>query len=232
MIRCHNLTYCYHNAPAPALRDVAFHLPAGTLTCLAGPNGSGKSTLMLLMAGLLDTPAAASLTLGGAVTLLPHDPDAWLLGNTVLEDLWLGLPPHSPARQQAMDLARRFDLAELLDSPTRHLSFGQKRKLTLASALSANPPLLLLDEPLSGLDYPSIRELRTILTHEKQAGRTLVISSHDLEPLLDLADTVLLLHQGTVAAHLPVSEALPRMAACGVRPPCSWTLDKRLAPWE
>ena len=174
--------------------------------------------------------------------LLMQDADMQILGATVEEDLLIGTPLSLTApkaakqnqageadsappcnakspQERAWDLALRFDLADHWHSPPHTLSYGQKRKLCLASALMREPAILLLDEPFSGLDYPAIKELRALLQACKESGMTLVISTHDLEPILSFTDSVLMLSP----VHPPLfgvsGDVLPHAAQRGVRPP-------------
>lgn len=234
------------------LANVSFSVPQGALFLLAGVNGSGKSTLLQLLAGL-HAPSSGKAVIAGntmpkgqravrrMAALCLQEPDLQILGATPREDLELCLHKHAdPA--PALEMADRFGIAHCLDTPVHTLSHGQKRKLCLATALLTQElrgkntsALLLLDEPVSGLDYPAIIELRELLQDNKNRGVTQVVVSHDLEPLLDLADFMGLLADGRLL-HLGTAEAvLPHARECGVRPPCRWNPDAPAAPippWE
>lgn len=250
MIVARNLRYSHPGTPAempPALDGAAFTVPFGALLCLCGVNGSGKSTLLQLLAGLLRVGAGtldvaghrcpgaeAALRRHGALVL--QDADLQLLGATVAEDLLLTAPPaHTPGGVAALTAARaaaeRFGLAAHWDSPVHTLSYGQKRKLCLASALLTTPGLLLLDEPFSGLDHPAALELRAILARNRTAGLTQVVSVHELEPVVDMADLMLVLDGGRQALFGPPARVLDRVRAHGIRPPCSWTAGRRIIPY-
>ncbi|AGW12337.1 energy-coupling factor ABC transporter ATP-binding protein [Megalodesulfovibrio gigas] len=237
MISAANLEFAYADAP-PALQDLTFALTAGSITCLAGRNGSGKSTLLGLMAGLYP-PTRGVLHLAGhqspgderalrsRARLVLQEADLQCLGATVGEDLLLGTDDLAAART----LAARMGLAALWDAPIHTLSHGQKRKCAIAAALLATPDVLLLDEPLSGLDHPAVLELRAIIQENQTAGMTQVISTHDLEPVLDLCDHVLALEAGRLVCFDTPAAALPRLAAMGLRPPCSWRFAGRVEPY-
>lgn len=247
MIRLTSVAFA-HDADRPALRDISFSLPPGCLAILAGANGAGKTTLMALLAGIL-APDSGRLSIDNhespdslpdirlACRLTLQEPDLQILGATVAEDLLLcGNPEDPDFYRQARDMARRLDLLDLWDRPTHTLSHGQKRKLTLAAALvhppdEPAPKVLLLDEPLSGLDYPAILELRRILADNKRAGLTQIVSSHDLDPLADLAEAILVLDRGRMPLQGPPETVLPLIAGHGVRPPCSWILGAGVTAW-
>lgn len=218
----------------PAFRDLHFRLERGEALALAGVNGSGKSTLLCLLAGLypcgsgrlevfgVDLARAPETERRNAIArtaLLMQDPDMQILGATVEEDIVLGAAGKARERDHALLLARRFGLESQLDSPPHTLSYGQRRKLCLAVALLRRPSLLLLDEPFSGLDYPAVKELRGILQEFKAEGISLVVSTHDLEPVLSFTDKMLFLSQDGTPLFGPPEEVLDHAAGLGIRPP-------------
>jgi biotin transport system ATP-binding protein len=241
MVELDSLFFSYEREPV--LRDLSFRIPPGETVVLAGANGSGKSTLLALLTGIY-TPSGGRLRVGdiyspgredrlrSAVGLLLQDAELQILGATVREDLLLGCGGGSAGSRRWSDLARSFGLERLLDAPVQTLSGGQKRKLCLAATLLKDPSLLLFDEPFSGLDYPAVRELRSILAQNRAAGITQVVAAHDLEPVLDLADSLILLCNGRLAEAGPPAEVLDRAAEHGVRPPCSWRLQGEIRPWD
>lgn len=244
MIQLTDLTFRYPGSRKDSLRDIDFHADEGAVICLCGVNGSGKSTLLSLLAGLY-TPTTGTMRvanfsspgnedeLRGLSALVLQDADLQILGSTVAEDMLLAFPDGLPgAEDTARDMAARFGLSEHWDSPVHTLSYGQKRKLCLAVALLGAPGLLLLDEPFSGLDYPAIREMRDILTHNKQQRLTQIISVHDLEPVIDLADRVVVLHHGAQVACGAPEAVLDGIREYGVRQPCSWQRGLGIVPWE
>lgn len=251
MIDIRDLRYSHPGSPPeipPALDGLTFAVPRGALLCLCGVNGSGKSTLLQLLAGLL-RPASGALEVAGHrcpgaeaalrrhAALVLQDADMQMLGATVAEDLLLtapvaGTPEGDAALAAARDAAARFGLAGHWDSPVHTLSYGQKRKLCLAAALLARPGLLLLDEPFSGLDHPSALELRTILARNRAAGLTQVVSVHELEPVVDLADLMLVLDGGRQVLFGPPAAVLDGVGVHGIRPPCSWAARREVVPYE
>lgn len=233
MIETENLNYAYPQNNTPAVRDLTLRIPEGSLTCLLGNNGSGKTTLLHILAGLLKakghlrimgrTFADSAAEIRAILALLPQEPDLYILGSTVAEDLSLSSAPgDAPARARAEELAARFGLGRLMDKPVHALSHGEKRKLCLASALAGAPRLLLMDEPLAGLDYPAALELRRILAANKAQGITQVVSLHDLEMLGDLADLCLVLQEGGLALSGRPEEVYPNLAGLGLKAPCWW----------
>lgn len=197
-----------------AVRDASFTAVPGTVTGLIGPNGSGKTTLMLMLASLLQPE-------GGSIRIAGFDPvDAtaevrsrmgWMpdvLGS------WANLSVRSTleytARMYGMDLAAAsaraselvslVDLSELAASPTRVLSRGQKQRLSLARALVHDPDVLLLDEPASGLDPGARTHLRVLVRRLAAEGKTILVSSHVLAELDEMADGVVYIDGGVTAS--------------------------------
>ena len=190
--------------------------PMGRVTALVGPNGSGKTTLMLMVAGLL-APDAGTVRVAGfdpavegaaVASRLGWMPDAFGAWDalTVAEHLHVfarayRVPP-TAAEQQVRRLLAEVRLEPLADAPARVLSRGQKQRLGLARALVHDPSVLVLDEPASGLDPGSRVELRHVLRRLADDGRCVLVSSHVLSELDELADSAVFVLAGrTVAAE-------------------------------
>jgi biotin transport system ATP-binding protein len=241
MIVADRLSFAFGGAPA--LDGVNFSVEPGALCGVVGANGSGKSTLLSLVAGLF-TPTGGTLSVRGDVSpgaeeairhrvaLVLQDPDQQVIGATVEEDLLLGIPRgDEPRRVAARRLAARFGLVDGA-AAVHTLSLGSRRKLCIVTALRDAPSVLLLDEPFAGLDYPAVREMRTILAENRAAGVTQLVAAHDLEAFADLADRWVVLDRGRVAAAGTADEVFPALRGHGVRPPGGWLSARGLSPWE
>lgn len=197
-----------------AVRDASFEVHAGSVTALIGPNGSGKTTLLLMLATLL-RPDAGSIRIAG------HDPVAdpravrsamgWMpdvLGSwgsiSVRRTLEITgrLYERSAAasRERAQQLIELVGLEPQAEQPTRVLSRGQKQRLSLARALVHEPSVLLLDEPASGLDPAARVELRTLVRRLAGEGVAVLVSSHVLAELDEMADAAVYLDHGVTAS--------------------------------
>ena len=204
-----------------AVRAASFTAAAGTVTGLIGPNGSGKTTLMLMLSSLLK-PDTGHITIAGfdptVDTAAVRSRLGWMpdvLGS------WSALTVRSTLeytgrlyRQDRQSAARRANelidlvgLEALADSQTRVLSRGQKQKLSLARALVHDPAVLLLDEPASGLDPAARIELRTLVRRVASEGKTVLISSHVLAELDEMADSAVYLANGVTASKESVARA-------------------------
>jgi iron complex transport system ATP-binding protein len=209
------------------LRDVSFGLASGELVALCGPNGAGKSTLLRLLIGL-HAPAGGRVELGGAplgalrrreiarrVVLLPQEspPELPL---TVRETVALGRLPHlgrfEPERagdQAAVASAlAATDTATLAERPMTELSGGERHRVHLARALAQEAPVLLLDEPIAGLDLVHQLQALELLRATVGAGRAAVVALHDLSLAARFCDRVLLLAEGRLVADAPPGDVL------------------------
>lgn len=244
LIDAQNISFRHPAAEHPALLDVSFAVKAGELCAVAGVNGSGKSSLLGVLAGIYGFDAGSltvdgcrlpeqSRELAGRVALVPQDPDIYILGSLVEEDLLLSLDPKdTAARDRAMELARTFGLHQQLQQPVHTLSYGQKRKLCLASALAGRPRLLLLDEPFAGLDHPAAMAMRRILRQNREAGLTQVVVTHELDLMADVADLFVVLSKGRVACAGVPDTVYPHLLRAGVRPPCWWFSGGTAPEWD
>jgi cobalt/nickel transport system ATP-binding protein len=197
-----------------ALNGVSFEVKQGEKVALLGPNGSGKSTLILLIAGLL-MPNKGEIRVFGQpsaskdfqkfrsrIGLVFQDPDDQLFTPSVIEDIEygpknLGLPPEVINKRRD-HILEDIGISHLKDRPPHRLSFGEKKKVSLATALILRPELLILDEPTANLDSVSRRGLIDMLNELNAEGTTIVTSTHDVEALPELADRVIVVSHGSL----------------------------------
>jgi cobalt/nickel transport system ATP-binding protein len=212
-----DLSFAYPERPE-VLQGVSFEVKAGQRVAVVGPNGSGKTTLLLLTCGVLK-PSAGVVSVDDRqikaehfdprVTYLFQSPDDQLFCPTVFDDvafgpLNMGLPAEE-ARDRVQEALKTVGAEALADRPPHHLSGGEKRLVALATLLSMSPRVILLDEPTSNLDSRNRRQVINIL---EQAPQTLLVTSHDLEFLLEICPRVLLIDGGRVTADGPIREVL------------------------
>lgn len=190
------------------LRGVSVTLESGSITALLGDNGSGKSTLLRIVAGL-SAPSSGAIHYGIAlrgseqlrrhIGFLAHD--GMLYGElTGRENLKLfgALYGLEQVDNRLQALSARFNLDSCLDRLAYTYSRGQLQRLALARMLLHAPSLIVLDEPLSGLDTASCDAVITTLRQEKQRGCIILVSTHHLDPLLAIQPRKLRLNQGRV----------------------------------
>jgi cobalt/nickel transport system ATP-binding protein len=196
-----------------ALFGVDFTVGRGERVALLGPNGAGKTTLVLHLNGIL-TGGAGTVTVAGMpvgkrhmaeirrkVGIVFQDPDDQLFMPTVREDVAFG---PAAAGMKGPELEARVDkalgqvgMAEFKERPPHHLSFGQRRRVAVATVLAMEPEILVLDEPSSNLDPASRRELADIL---RSLDVTVLMVTHDLPYALELCPRSLILSDGVIAA--------------------------------
>ena len=199
-----------------AIEDLSFDVGRGEIVALLGPNGAGKSTTFACLAGLT-RPDAGIVAFDGrrlesdrgrTVAVIPETPDVYPL-LTVWEHLVFvarlcRLDATWEARGDA--LLSRFGMLGERDTVGNALSKGMRQKTLIAATVLAGTPVLLLDEPMIGLDPRGQRELRDVLTELRAAGTALMISTHQLEAAEALSDRAIVLNHGTVVASGTVGE--------------------------
>jgi iron(III) transport system ATP-binding protein len=201
------------------LYDVSFEIPDGKVCVLLGSSGSGKTTMLRLIAGL-DRPQSGEIEIGGKVIVgrgkfvPPEQRDIGLVFQsyalwphmTVFEQIAYPLRVRSWGRRDiskaVTEAASMVGLGAMLDRYPSQLSGGQQQRVAFARAVVFNPRLLLLDEPLSNLDAALRREMRLQLQElQKRLGVTTIYVTHDQEEAMALADTVVVMSEGRVAAN-------------------------------
>ncbi len=229
-----------------ALFGVDLHVHEGERVALLGPNGAGKTTLVLHLNGILSAGSGGQGHGTVAVSGLPvakehlkevrrrvgivfQDPDDQLFLGTVRQDVAFG-----PANQglkgaeldrRVMDALAQVGMADFADRPPHHLSYGQRRRVAVATVLAMEPQILVLDEPSSNLDPASRRELADIL---RSLDVTVLMVTHDLPYALELCPRSIVLSEGVVVADRPTFDVLtdePLMAAHRLELP--WGFDPR-----
>lgn len=190
-----------------ALDGFTLAVPAGGVLGLVGPNGSGKTTWMMCVAGLLHA-AAGTVAYTGRLGLLPQDselplemsPRALLAGYARLSGM-TGRAADAAARK----MLERVNLADRMDTPVKALSHGMRKRVMTAQCFVDEPDVLLLDEPMNGLDPEEAERLRNLIL-EGKGKRTVVISSHNLLDLQRLCTHVAFVEAGKVTRTGSVAE--------------------------
>jgi ABC-type multidrug transport system ATPase subunit len=182
------------------LDRVSFSIDPGTVACLVGPNGSGKTTLLRIVAGLLSPDEGRVAVPEGdrAVGYLAQQP-AFRPQFTIRETLSF-YASLVDGESDVQGLVDRVGLGPVADRRVRALSGGMLRLLGLAQTAIGNPPLLVFDEPSSGLDPMMTRHITDVISELGRAGNAVLLATHDLRSVERVADEVLVLGQGTLVA--------------------------------
>jgi len=220
VLEVRGLAYAYPDGHQ-ALFGVDLHVHAGERVALLGPNGAGKTTLVLHLNGIL-TAGAGSVAVSGLpvgkdtlrevrrrVGIVFQDPDDQLFLGTVRQDVAFG-PANLGVRGAELDrrvteALDRVGMADFVDRPPHHLSFGQRRRVAIATVLAMDPEILVLDEPSSNLDPASRRELADIL---RSLDVTVLMVTHDLPYALELCPRSVVLSDGVVMADAATYDVL------------------------
>ena len=216
MIEVRDLVYEYPTKRA--LEGVSLNVPAQTIVALVGPNGAGKTTLLRCLAAL-EPPYSGTVTIDGLDTRehpreiharLGYLPDFYGLYDelTVRRCLTYAAWSHGLSAE-AVDAAvtkaaARVGLSDRLESKAGELSRGLRQRLGIGQAIVHEPKVLLLDEPAAGLDPQARRDLSGLLTSLRDAGMTLVVSSHILAELEDYCSEMIIIENGRVVGGRPI----------------------------
>jgi len=219
ILAVHDLHFAYHDHHA-ALRGVSFELCEGDKVALVGPNGAGKSTLMLHLNGILS--GRGDVSVGGArltrdnlpaaramVGLVFQNPDDQLFSPTVFEDvafgpLHMGLP-RDEVLTRVESALKAVRMSNYRDRMSHHLSVGEKKRIAIATVLSMNPQILVLDEPSAGLDP---RARRTLINLLRELPITMLVSTHDMKLVEELFPRTIVMDEGLIVADGMTKEIL------------------------
>jgi len=207
-LRAEGVSFSYGDRPA--LSDVTIHLRAGSVTALIGPNGSGKTTLLHVLARLIH-PASGIVEGPDRVAYMPHQHGigVWM-PLTVREVIGMGRYRHrgligrltAADRRRVRDAAELLEVADLLRRQFGELSSGQRQRVLMAQTIMQEGDLLLLDEPITGLDLASQGRILEVINAESAKGAIVVLSTHHLDEARR-CDHVVLLANRLVAQGTP-----------------------------
>ena len=228
MLRVDAVSYTYDDRSEKGVRDATFETASGNLIALTGPNGSGKSTLLKLMARVI-APQRGDIffddrslrqwnarDFAKTTGYLPQEPDLSFPMRAI--DIvasgrapfltrfgWEGEEDYAIA-SQALALC---DAAHLAERHLHEMSGGERKRVFLARVLAGRPRLVLLDEPLAALDIAHVQQFSRLLRQiVDQTGATVIFASHDLNWAAAYSDRVIVMRDGTIAAHVPLRDLL------------------------
>lgn len=209
----------------PVLRDVSFRIHKGEMLSIVGKNGAGKSTLSNLICGFL-MPDGGSISLHGediltrsikergeSIGLVMQNPNQMISKTMIFEEVALGLQVRGVAPEEiekrVHETLKICGLYPFRNWPISALSYGQKKRVTIASILVMNPDIIILDEPTAGQDYRHYTEIMEFLKEiNKNSGITIVMITHDMHLMLEYTDRALVIAEGQLLADEKPSEVL------------------------
>ena len=242
VLSARELTFRYGDVAGIA--GLSLEVSEGRRLAIVGANGAGKTTLLLHLNGT-NRPLSGAVLLRGepvaydragltalrtAVGLVFQNPDDQLFAGTVYQDvsfgpLNIGLP-EGIVRARVEEALDALEISHLRDRPTHMLSYGQKKRAAIAGAVAMGPDVLILDEPMAGLDPSGSWHLMGLLTRLHEAGTTLVVATHDMSLAYEWADEVAVLRDGAIVAHGDPQDVMhdpAELAHSGLRVP--WVAD-------
>jgi ABC-2 type transport system ATP-binding protein len=210
---------CKRYGRVVAVDDLSLSVPAGGVFGLLGPNGSGKTTTMSMLLGLVRPTSGAIRLFGGpagpvtprlvrrmGATIETPAFYPYLSGRDNLR-YFRAVGRHA-GRDEIERLLRRVDLEDAADRPFRTYSMGMKQRLGIAYTLLGAPDVVFLDEPTNGLDPAGVAEVRELIRSLGRGGQTVILSSHLLSEVQQVADSVAILSRGRLVAQGPVADLL------------------------
>lgn len=240
-------SYLYEGGQKPALADVSLTIQPGEFIAFIGQNGAGKTTLAKTFNGILmptsgkvivdgrETRAAGLDVLARIVGYVYQNPDHQIFSNTVKDEVAfgprnLGLSPAEveQAVQHALELVEMQGDAETYPFL---LGRGQRQKLAVASVIAMGSPVLVVDEPTTGLDLHGSLNIMQLLRQWNAAGRTIIIITHDMQIVAEFAQRTVVMAQGRVLADGPTRQVLtdqPMLAQAFIQAPQITRLAQRL----
>ena len=214
ILEVNRVQYIYSDG-TKALKDVDINIPRGQFTILLGPNGSGKTTFFKVVTGLLK-PEQGDIKIDGRpfgeftkeelyrrLGFVFQDPNDQLFAPTVGEDVAFGplnlkLPPEEVSLR-VRDALEKVGIPHLIKKPVHYLSYGQKKRASIAGVLAMKPDLIILDEPTAGLDPGGVREIMQLLVKlNKEEGITILMATHDVDLVPLYADRIFILFEGEI----------------------------------
>lgn len=252
MIEIRNLSFAYRSRPeAPVIDGISCSIAKGDFVGVVGGTGAGKSTLLRCMNGIIphlqegimkgsvsvngrSTARTSPSGFAGKIGFLFQDPDSQLFAPTVAEEISFGLrnmgvgAGEMPAR--VAGALRLVGMDGFQGRDPHELSGGQRQKIAFASVLAMEPEVLLLDEPVSALDWRNATEVYGLVRRLNQGGKTVVVVEHNTELLAEYAKRVLVLDGGKIALDAPPGKVFSDkiMGPLGLKIPCAVRISRVL----
>ncbi|HPA15342.1 MAG TPA: ABC transporter ATP-binding protein [Desulfobacterales bacterium] len=218
----------------------------GEFVVIAGRNGSGKTTLLRHLNGLL-LPDSGYVKVAGVsvsddpirarqmVGMVFQDADSQIIGETVYDDVAFGPEnlclKRSEINERVAMALKAGNLTDLADRRPHLLSGGEKRRLAIAGILAMNPKIVVFDEPFSNLDYPGVKQVLKQILFLHRSGRTILVTTHDLEKVLAHANRLIIMADGRIVRDGLPDQIVREAESFGVRQPYASRMGMELGSW-
>jgi biotin transport system ATP-binding protein len=239
MIEVSHLSHRFSDG-SQGIDDISLKIEKGEFVVVAGHNGSGKTTLFRHLNGLL-TSNTGDVKLDGIsvsadvlrarqmVGLVFQDADSQIVGETVYDDVAFGpqnlcLSPEAVSRRVASALCA-VGLEHLAGQRPHRLSGGEKRRLAIAGILAMESQVLVLDEPFANLDYSGMLQVLSRIVDLHRAGKTIILSTHDLEKTMGHAGRLILMKNGSILRDGVFEDVIGDVECVGVKMPCNCRME-------
>ncbi len=250
IIETRDITYYYEGSKVPSLEKVSIAIKKGAKTVILGANGAGKSTLFYHFNGMMEPTEGTVLfdgqpieyrrkklkALRSRVAVVLQNPDYQIFGQTVEKDVAYGPSniglPEEEVERRVEEALRQVGLEDLRERNFNELSYGQRKRLSLAGALAMKPEVLIMDEPTAGLDPQMALELMELAEQLHHASTTIVISTHDVDLAFAWSGEIHVLQRGRLIYSGP-SEGFygdpVQVYSTGVMQPSMFLINKTLS---
>ncbi|MFW5965155.1 MAG: energy-coupling factor ABC transporter ATP-binding protein [Halodesulfurarchaeum sp.] len=245
-VALHCLSHTYPDGTT-GVHDVSFAVHAGETVGLIGGNGAGKSTLMEHLNGLVDVQAGELHVEGERITdanidlarrsvgFVFQDADSQIVAPTVIDDVMFGVlnygADQTEARNRAQAALERLDAGHLADRVPHHLSGGEKRLVAIAGVLAMEPNVIVMDEPLAGLDPAREQQVRSVIETLQDDDIGLVVATHDVDFAATISDRIVVMTDGNIVGSGPPSSVFyddALLDRANLRPPTPTRLAREL----
>lgn len=248
MIETKNLWYVYQPSGVVALRDVNLTIRDGEFLAIVGHNGSGKTTLVKHFVGLLKPTKGQVLIdgrdvreykvsqLAGRIGYVFQNPDHQIFAESVREELSFGPRnlgfSEKRIKEVVEEVAKTLGLYEFLDEAPYNLSRGQRQKVAVASILTMQPSVLIVDEPTTGLDWRESIQMMDLLKRLQKEGKTVIVITHNMKVVAQFVERVVVMAGGQILIDGPTREAFLKfevLEKAHIIPPTSYLLQPYLS---
>ncbi len=223
VIRMDNVSFSY-DGKRPVLQDITFDIREGEMVSLVGKNGAGKSTLSKLLCGFEKVDQGTIYYRGDDITdksikeraemigVVLQNPNQMISKNLIFDEVALGLRfrevPEEEIKTRVEKVLKICGLAPFVEWPISALSYGQKKRVTIASILALGPEVLILDEPTAGQDFRHYTEIMEFLVEINKMGVTIILITHDMHLMLEYTPRAIVLSGGKLIADTAASVVL------------------------